>query len=47
MIDINVLRWGNAAAFNYFGFIVLLVAVFFIFEKVFSRRMDLKFGGKK
>ncbi len=46
MIDINVLRWGNAAAFNYFGFILLLVAVFFIFEKVFSKRMDLKFGGK-
>lgn len=46
MIDMHVLRWGNAVAFYYLGLVVLLIAVFFVFEKVFSKRLDSKFGRK-
>ncbi len=46
MADIQVLRWGNVFAFNYLIGVALLIAVFFIYEKVFAKKLDVKFGGK-
>lgn len=44
--DFQFLKWGNSFAFYYVGFIILLLAVFFIFEKIFAKKLTVKLGKK-
>ncbi len=44
--DLQLLKWGNSSALNYSLGIVLLILVFFIFEKLFIRNLSSKLGKK-
>ena len=46
MTDAQVLRWGQISAFNYLSLIVILIVIFFIFEKLFIKKLFSKFGEK-
>ncbi len=44
--DFQFLRWGHESAFYYLGWICLLILIFFICEKLFSKRLKKKLGVK-
>ncbi len=46
MIETQILRWGNSSAFYYLGLVLILIAVFLIFEKIFIKKLQLNFGEK-
>ena len=44
--DFQFLRWGDSRAFYYAFFIIGLIAIYFIFEKIFFARLREKLGAQ-
>lgn len=46
MMDAQLIKWGQISAFNYTILILILVLVFFLFEKLFMKKLRASFGEK-